>query len=246
MSNPVGAMFGRIAGVYDLLNHILSLGIDISWRRELAAILPKGQLFLDLAAGTLDVSLALRRLQPDARILALDFCPPMLEKGLPKIAKAHCQGSVMPCAADALRLPLPDKSVDGITIAFGIRNIKPRIEAFQEMRRVLKPGGRLCVLEFGSASERIWGGIYNFYLETFLPAIGKVLARDKAAYVYLARTIKQFPTAPVLAREMEQAGFGQASFRKLTGGIVCLHWADKGHTVSATAARSAPAQWPAP
>lgn len=244
MSNPVGNMFGRIAGVYDLLNHVLSLGIDRTWRRQLVALLPQGQTFLDLAAGTLDVSLALHKLQPQAGILAMDFCPPMLQKGLPKIIKAHLEKQILPCAADALKLPLPNNCVDGITIAFGIRNISQRLAAFQEMLRVLKPGGRLCVLEFGSASERIWGGVYNFYLASILPGIGRMLAKDKAAYEYLAQSIRRFPTAKILAKEIEAAGFAKASYQKLTGGIVCLHWANKKSESSQIAANQTATQAP--
>lgn len=228
MSSPVGEMFGRIAGAYDLLNHVLSFGIDRAWRAQLADLVsPGGRLLLDLAAGTLDVALAINARQPQAKILAMDFCPPMLARGRRKLATPGAKTQILPCAADALNLPLPDASVDAVTIAFGIRNIQPRIDAFAEMKRVLKPGGRVCVLEFGSAGERILGGLYNVYLERVLPAIGRIISRDKAAYEYLARTIREFPPAPELAAEMETAGFAAARYRKLTGGIVCLHWAEK-------------------
>lgn len=215
-------MFGRIAGVYDLLNHVLSLGIDRRWRRELAASMPSG-LLLDLAAGTMDVTLALHESQPEATILALDFCQPMLIAGTKKL-RSRSEAAILPVAGDALALPLPDTCIDGITIAFGIRNITPRSAAYAEMLRVLKPGGRLCILEFGSASERIWGGLYNFYLSRILPHIGALAARDKSAYAYLARTIREFPPAPALEDEMRAAGFADTGYRKLTGGIVCLHW----------------------
>lgn len=227
MNAPVANMFSRIAGVYDLLNHVLSLGIDKSWRRRLALLTPQSGVFLDLAAGTLDVSQALHKARPKASILALDFCLPMLKQGLKKLRSPENKAAIMPACGDALALPLQPESVDAITIAFGIRNIKPRQDAFKEMLRVLKPGGRACILEFGSASERIWGGLYNLYLGALLPTIGRLISRDKAAYTYLARTVKEFPPAPVLAAEMEQAGFGPCQFRKLTGGIVCLHWAEK-------------------
>lgn len=219
-------MFGRIAGVYDLLNHLLSFGVDRSWRRELAKLAPDG-ILLDLAAGTFDVCIALSRARPRATILALDFCLPMLKAGMKKLHTPEIESRILPCAADALQLPLADESVDGVTIAFGIRNIQPRKDAFREMLRVLRPGGRICVLEFGSAKERILGGLYNFYLAAALPLAGRLISRDRYAYAYLARTIREFPTAPRLAREMEEAGFKQADFRKLSGGIVCLHWAEK-------------------
>lgn len=218
-------MFGRIAGVYDLLNHILSLGIDRSWRRELANIMPSGSL-LDLAAGTLDVSIALAKTKPESRILAIDFCFPMLAKGIRKTQNSSIEASIMPVAGDATSLPLPDACMDGISIAFGIRNIPMRQQAYAEMLRVLKPGGKACILEFGSAAERILGGVYNVYLAMLLPSIGRVIAGDKTAYSYLSRTIREFPSAKTLENEMRQAGFINTGFKKLTGGIVCLHWGE--------------------
>lgn len=238
MTSPVSRMFGRIAGVYDLLNHILSLGIDRGWRQELAALTSDSddkavtaalcrKPMLDLAAGTLDVALALAKKHPEKTILALDFCRPMLVRGLGKLNTPDLQREILPVCADAMQLPLADNSVCCVTMAFGIRNISPRENAFREINRVLAPGGRICLLEFGSAQEPIWGGLYNFYLMRILPAIGRVIARDKEAYSYLARTIGAFPKAAVLLRELEEAGFVKAQFRRLTGGIVCLHWAQK-------------------
>lgn len=227
--SPVNAMFGRIAGVYDFLNHFLSLGIDRYWRRELAGLTKKGsrRLMPDLAAGTLDVALAVLKARPDVYIPAIDFCQPMLEKGLAKLDTEERRKRVLPCVGDAMSLPLPDNCADSLTMAFGIRNISPRAPAFKEMLRVLAPGGRACILEFGSGQERVWGGIYNFYLAHILPRIGALYARDKKAYSYLSRTINEFPHARRLAEEMEEAGFVDVRFRKLSSGIVCLHWGHK-------------------
>ena len=149
-------MFGRIVRFYDLLNRVLSLGLDQYWRKVLARNVRLGDtgVVLDLAAGTLDVSLAIRRQHPTALVPALDFCPPMLVQGSRKL-KGENARCILPVAADAKRLPLPDASVDCLTIAFGIRNIIPREAAFAEMLRVLRPGGRACILEFGSGRERI-------------------------------------------------------------------------------------------
>ncbi|MDE5832060.1 MAG: ubiquinone/menaquinone biosynthesis methyltransferase [Desulfovibrio sp.] len=220
-------MFGRIAGVYDFLNHFLSLGIDRYWRRELVGLVLWDQKrpVLDLASGTLDVALAIGDRFPDAEIAAIDFCPEMLAKGVPKLKKKA--GRVFPCAGDALAIPAKNDSCSSLTMAFGIRNIPDRARAFKEMFRVLSPGGRACILEFSSGRERIWGGIYNFYLEKILPRAGRMVSRDDTAYSYLADTIRAFPPAGTLAREMEDAGFEKASWRKLTSGAVCLHWADK-------------------
>ena len=223
----VANMFGGIARFYDLLNRVLSLNVDRYWRWVLARnVRPGNGIVLDLASGTLDVALAIRKRFPNVMVPALDFCLPMLRLGQPKL-KGQNRDAIMPVGADAKHLPLPDNSVDCITIAFGIRNIIPRDEAFAEMLRVLRPGGRACILEFGSGQERIWGGIYNFYLHQILPRMGKLVSRDKAAYTYLADTITAFPRAEILRAEMEQAGFVNTSFERLTGGIVCLHLGEK-------------------
>ena len=224
----VAGMFGRIAGFYDLLNHLLSCGVDCYWRRELSATarIVDTHRFLDLAAGTLDVSFSLRRHHSSCTVLAMDFCPPMLSLGRKKLLRRNTQG-IIPVSADGKHIPLPDSSVDTVTIAFGIRNILPRSEALREMHRVLVPGGRVCILEFGSGREKIWGGAYNFYLGKVLPLIGRLISQDSDAYQYLARTIREFPSARNLALEMEEAGFSHVSYKKLTSGIVCLHMGEK-------------------
>ncbi|MBQ7607552.1 MAG: ubiquinone/menaquinone biosynthesis methyltransferase [Desulfovibrionaceae bacterium] len=221
-------MFGTISRFYDFLNHFLSLGIDRTWRRALALSVKQenGALLLDLAAGTLDVSIALRKQHPDSLVLALDFCPSMLAIGQKKCRNKGIT-RIVPIVADAKRVPLPDESVDAITIAFGIRNILPRSEAFYEMLRVLRPGGRVSILEFGSGKERIAYGLYNWYLNTLLPRIGHFFSRDKQAYRYLAETITAFPAADAFEAEMRAAGFVNTGYRKLTGGIVCLHTGEK-------------------
>lgn len=229
----VSSMFGRIAPWYDLLNHLLSAGQDIYWRHQLARQArpavensPRRDfVILDLAAGTLDVSLELRRQHPTARILAMDFSFPMLQRGRAKALRK--KAAIETVLADGKRLPLPDSGMDCITIAFGIRNILPREAAFAEALRVLRPGGRLCILEFGSGKNRIWRGLYNFYLDRLLPLVGRVVSGDAGAYRYLADTIKEFPDADALASELLSAGFSQAFCRPMLSGIVYLHVAQK-------------------
>lgn len=227
--NPVGSMFARIAGVYDFLNHFLSVGIDRYWRRELTKLVRYGQtgIIPDLAAGTLDVALGVLSRYPEAIIPAFDFCPEMLARGIKKLNTRERKQKIQPCTADILHLPMQDNSADSVTIAFGIRNISDRKTAFREMARVLVPGGRACILEFGSGRDKIWGGIYNFYLGRILPGIGKFFSTGDSAYSYLAETIKIFPAAEELAGEMLEAGFENVGYRRLTSGIVCLHWGDK-------------------
>lgn len=219
----VAGMFSGIARFYDPLNHLLSFGIDRHWRDVLAAsVVPgTGGVVLDLAAGTLDVSLAVRKSHKNALVAGLDFCLPMLRQGARKL-KGDNALRILPVAADAKRLPVASASVDCITMAFGIRNITPRARVFGEMLRVLKPGGRACILEFGSGRERIWHGLYNFYLNSILPKIGSLFSHD-GAYAYLADTIRGFPTAPELEAEMREAGFASVRCRRLTSGIAYLH-----------------------
>lgn len=225
----VSGLFARIVRWYDPLNCLLSMGLDQGWRKCLAdAVLPgngEGKRILDLAAGTLDVTLAIRKRHPAAQVLAMDFCPPMLEYGQKKLS-AREKDFVLSVAADARALPLPDASVEGVTMAFGIRNIAPRSASFAEMARVLKPGGRACILEFGTGKNRIWLGLYNFYLKRILPLIGR-LSGDADAYKYLAKTIMEFPAADALADEMRAAGFGRIYHIPLCSGIVFLHVAEK-------------------
>ena len=235
-NGAVRGIFERIAGVYDLLNRVLSFGLDAWWRKRLVdAITPfplRGTArILDLAAGTMEVSLALARRHPHRKVLALDFCRPMLVRGLPKIRKLAAARPglrrIFPLVGDGRRLPLPDASVDTVTVAFGLRNIRPREEAYAEVLRVLVPGGRFCVLEFGSGKDRILFGLYNLYLAYILPLIGRLVSRDKGAYQYLADTVAAYPAASVLADEMRRAGFDNVTFRFFTAGIVCLHTGEK-------------------
>ncbi len=230
-AKAVAGMFERIVPWYDRLNTILSCGMDRVWRKRLVRevrLIQTGRV-LDLAAGTLDVSLAIRKKFPTAIVPALDFCPPMLVQGSKKLLGDN-RTHILPVAADAKKIPLPDASVDAITIAFGIRNVLPRDEALTEMVRVLVPGGRACILEFGSGKNKVWGGMYNFYLEKFLPRIGNMCSGDKNAYTYLAETIGAFPTALELEEEMRAAGFAAAWHIPLTSGIVCLHVGEKART----------------
>ncbi|MBC7354735.1 MAG: ubiquinone/menaquinone biosynthesis methyltransferase [Desulfomicrobiaceae bacterium] len=220
----VAGLFGNIARFYDLLNHVLSLGLDRLWRRAMVRCLPplRGPV-LDLAAGTLDVSCEICRQHPQAQVVAVDFSHPMLARGHAK----RTGRPIWPVQADARLLPLPDASVQAVTVAFGIRNIRPRCDAFAEILRVLRPGGKLVVLEFGTGRRRIWGGLYNWYLHRLLPAIGRMVSRDPEAYRYLAETIAAFPHEEALAQELEEAGFTLIRYTPMASGIVFLHEASR-------------------
>lgn len=222
-------MFARIAARYDFLNHGLSGGLDLLWRRRLvqAAGLARGQRVLDLAAGTLDVSLALARSCPGVGVLCLDVCRPMLERGRDKAVRKNMAARLLAVQGDAFALPCADASLDRVTVAFGIRNMAPRDAVFREILRALRPGGRFAMLEFGSASRPVWGGAYNVYLRHILPRIGRLAGGDGSAYAYLARSIEAFPEAAALDAELLQAGFGRVRHQPLSGGIVYLHCADR-------------------
>ncbi|MDR2825691.1 MAG: ubiquinone/menaquinone biosynthesis methyltransferase [Deltaproteobacteria bacterium] len=232
-------LFGSIAPDYDFANHTLSLGLDYYWRRILVRSLnaaPSG-LLLDIAAGTFDVSILLGKVYSGRKVLALDPCLPMLKSGLPKICRAEKKGlkaqSILPLAGDAFCLPLPDNSVAAITVSFGLRNMQPGVDALKEMLRVLAPGGRLSVLEFGSAGKKSgfalnpWFALYRFYLFKILPHIGGFISGQRQAYEYLAQSIALFPKAEELKEIMLEAGFERVEYKKLSGGIVYLHCADK-------------------
>ncbi len=220
-------MFGRIARRYDAANHILSGGIDHWWRRRLVRAVRRQspRRVLDLATGSGDVAFALSRaLGPAVRIIGMDFCQPMLDQAE---AKKQAAGSaefrnIDFRLGDGLDLPLADATQDAVTIAFGLRNLADRPRGLGEMRRVLRPGGRLFVLEF-SQPYAWFRPLYYFYLRRLLPRIAGVVTGDREAYVYLNDTIGEFPDRPALGREISAAGFSAVKAHALTLGIVALH-----------------------
>jgi demethylmenaquinone methyltransferase/2-methoxy-6-polyprenyl-1,4-benzoquinol methylase len=226
-SAAVNSMFGRIAARYDLANRLLSGGRDVAWRRRLVSAASRGSPpdVLDLATGSGDVALALARALPDtSKIVGADFCAPMLREAERK------RGSTLPQLtfreADALGLPFPDASFDVVTIAFGLRNFADRPKGLGEIRRVLRPGGRLLVLEF-SQPFRAFRPIYLFYLRRVLPRLAGWVTGDRAAYSYLNDSIESFPGRDALAGELAAAGFSAVTAVPMTLGIVALHEGSK-------------------
>jgi demethylmenaquinone methyltransferase / 2-methoxy-6-polyprenyl-1,4-benzoquinol methylase len=228
MPDPVAvnAMFGRIAGRYDLANRLLSGGLDTGWRRRLVreVALAKPRTVADLATGSGDVAFALRRALPaEVRITGLDFCLPMLEEARRKQAVAPERAGVAFIPGDLLELPLVSGSVDAVTIAFGLRNAADRARALREMHRVLRPpGGRLFVLEF-SQPYRWFAPFYFFYLRHLLPRIAAWATGDRAAYDYLCGSIEQYPGRDAISAEIRAAGFTEVRAIPLTLGTVALH-----------------------
>jgi len=220
----VQQMFSAIAGKYDLLNHVLSGGVDFWWwwrmaRRSGAA---PGKRFLDVAAGTGDSSLALAR--RGAEVVSTDFTHAMLRLGPAKFAKKGLADRIWASSdADAQRLPFRDASFDGITICYGIRNVETRPLAYAEFLRVLKPGGQLTILEFSTPVVPGLKAFYDWYSLRVLPRIGAWISGDASAYTYLPESIRGFPDQRALATELEAAGFREVGWTNLTGGIVALH-----------------------
>jgi len=230
MSSQVREMFSRIAPRYDLLNHLLSLNLDRGWRRRAAAELraSAGETVLDLCGGTGDLALAVARAAPGATVVCCDFAHPMLRRAAPKFARAWVGGRCLLLEADGLTLPFREGSVDGITVGFGVRNLADLDAGFREMRRVLRPGGRLVVLEFSRPQGPVLSRLYRLYLGRLLPRVGDAASGASGPYGYLARTIAAWPDAPALAGRLREAGFDAVGWALLSGGIVALHTAFKG------------------
>ena len=227
MPDPVAvsSMFGRIARRYDLANRLLSLGLDRGWRNRLVAAVARHNpaAVLDLATGSGDVAFALAaRLGPDTPITGADFCQPMLDEAEKKRAVLGPAPSLVFRQADALALPFADASFDAITIAFGLRNLADRDRALREMRRVLRAGGRLFILEF-SQPHRWFRPLYFFYLRHLLPRLAGVVTGDRPAYDYLNESIERFPVRDALSAEIRAAGFQSVDAIPLAQGAVALH-----------------------
>jgi demethylmenaquinone methyltransferase/2-methoxy-6-polyprenyl-1,4-benzoquinol methylase len=221
-------MFSGIAGKYDYLNHVLSLGTDFYWWRRMAhgSGAGPGLRFLDVAAGTGDSSLALAR--RGAEVVSTDFTLEMLKLGPEKFQRRGRQRQIWASVgSDAQRLPFRGDSFDGLTICYGIRNVEDRPRAYREFLRVLKPGGRLTILEFSRPRYTWLRTLYDLYSRHLLPRIGGWISGSAEAYSYLPASIRSFPDQPALAGELAAAGFQAIRWTDLTGGIVALHTAEK-------------------
>ena len=217
----VRSMFARIAPRYDLLNHLLSMGIDRGWRRRLLARAGElgGKLAVDACSGTGDLALVLAR--GGARVLGVDFTFEMLERARAKKPDPR-GGPVAFVHGDALRLPVPDGAADLSTVAFGIRNVADRRRGLEELRRVVRPGGQVFVLEFSMPRNRLLRRLYLFYFTALLPRIGGFISGDAGAYNYLPDTVLAWPSPEEFQGEMEEAGLEACGFELLSGGIACL------------------------
>ena len=222
----VRGVFDSVASRYDVMNDLMSAGIHRLWKRftiELSAVRP-GQTVLDIAGGTGDLSARFSTLVgAEGRVILADINASMLAVGRDKLLDAGAFGNLHMVQCDAQTLPFPDNSIDCITIAFGLRNVTDKDLALQSMERILKPGGRLLVLEFSKPTSALLQKVYDTYSFRILPMMGRLVANDEDSYRYLAESIRQHPDQETLLGMMEEAGFVDCQYHNMTGGIVAVH-----------------------
>ena len=221
----VREMFAGIASRYDLLNHLLSGNTDKRWRRLVArklqpALSVDGARALDVACGTGDLALALAAVTK-ARIVGTDFCRPMLEIAASKASMNVSE--ILFVEGDALKLPFADEAFNAVSIAFGLRNLSNVEEGLRELRRVLKPSGRVAILEFSKPVVPGFRALFQFYFTRVLPKLGGMISGSRGAYEYLPDSVSRFPDQKRLAAMMREAGFEEVEYQNLTGGIAALH-----------------------
>ena len=222
----VRGVFDSVASRYDLMNDLMSGGIHRLWKRftiELSAARP-GQTVLDIAGGTGDLAARFSRLVgPEGKVILADINAAMLEVGRDRLIDKGAAGNIEVVQADAQTLPFEDNSIDCITIAFGLRNVTDKDMALRSMLRVLRPGGRLLVLEFSKPTSPLLGKVYDQYSFQIIPAMGRLIAQDADSYRYLAESIRKHPDQETLLDMMRDAGFAECQYHNMTGGIVAVH-----------------------
>ena len=224
-------MFDAIAGRYDLLNHLLSAGIDRRWRKRAieALSLTGRERVLDLCAGTADLAIAaIRAHRPAARVVGVDFAHAMLRVGREKVAQGRLSDRIALVRGDATRLPLADGAVDAITIGFGIRNVENTAAACREMHRVLASGGRVAILEFAIPATPGVRPLYLWYFNRVLPRLGRLISRHTAAYGYLPASVAAFASPGEFMTILRQHGFVDVAAAGLTFGVVVLYTGRRG------------------
>ena len=224
----VRTLFSEIAHRYDLLNHVLSLNIDQRWRRRAVAVLGWGRApggtYLDACAGTFDLALELAGQRGfRGRVIGADFAFPMLARGLPKIHGTP----VAPVCGDTQRLPFASASFAGATVGFGVRNLSDLSAGFAELHRVLRPGGRLVILEFTVPPGRLLRAAYMVYFNHILPLVGRLVSGHPWAYSYLPRSVRDFPGPEELAGLLRRGGFASVDWFLISGGIAAIQVAEK-------------------
>jgi demethylmenaquinone methyltransferase/2-methoxy-6-polyprenyl-1,4-benzoquinol methylase len=228
--DKISGMFDAIAGNYDFLNHLLSAGIDKRWRKRAvrSLALTGRERVLDLCTGTADLAIAARTASPGARsVVGVDFAGEMLRIGLTKLRAQQLAGTVALIRGDATKIPLADRTVDAVTIGFGIRNVQNTAAACAEIHRTLAAGGRLAILEFAIPTTPVVSSAYRFYFNRVLPAIGRLVSKHNAAYGYLPASVGAFASPDEFVKILRHAGFVDIQASPLTFGIVYLYTARK-------------------
>lgn len=220
----VARMFDSISGNYDFLNHFLSLGIDIRWRRKAVKLLAPGnpKLILDVATGTGDFAAETLKLNPD-KVIGIDISEGMLEVGRKKMKDRGYDSKIELLSGDSENLPFEENKFDAVVVAFGVRNFENLDKGLAEMYRVLKPGGRMVVLEFSKPKMFPFKQLYNFYFNFILPKIGKLISRDPAAYTYLPESVQAFPDGDSFVGILNRIGFKDTLCKPLTLGVSSLY-----------------------
>ncbi|MEZ4911292.1 MAG: bifunctional demethylmenaquinone methyltransferase/2-methoxy-6-polyprenyl-1,4-benzoquinol methylase UbiE [Saprospiraceae bacterium] len=227
--SQVGRMFDRIAPFYDFLNHFLSLGIDIWWRKKavnhLKSLSPK--YILDVATGTADLSIEAAQTLLPTKIIGVDISQKMLDVGAKKIIEKNLTNVISLEKGDSEHLRFETDTFDAVMAAFGVRNFENLQKGLSEMYRVLKPGGQIMILEFSQPKGFPLKQLFNVYFKNILPVIGKIKSKDKDAYKYLYESVQQFPSYEAFTKELSTVGFKQSGFKSLTGGICAIYFAIK-------------------
>ncbi|MBA4140257.1 MAG: bifunctional demethylmenaquinone methyltransferase/2-methoxy-6-polyprenyl-1,4-benzoquinol methylase UbiE [Segetibacter sp.] len=225
----VANMFDKIAFRYDFLNHFLSAGIDVTWRKkaikQLKYIQP--QSVLDVATGTGDVAILTYKILHPKKITGIDISEGMLEIGRTKVKKLGLEKEIELLNGDSESINFPDASFDAITVAFGVRNFENLEKGLKEMLRVLKPGGKLVVLEFSKPKQLAFKGIYDLYMKIVAPGIGKMVAKNKDAYQYLNESVQKFPEGKEFIEILNQVGYKNTYFESLTLEICSIYCGSK-------------------
>lgn len=228
----VAAMFDNIAGNYDFLNHFLSMGIDIRWRKKAIRLLKpyNPKYILDVATGTGDLAIAALSLNPD-KVVGVDISEKMIEIGREKIKRKKLADKIQLLPGDSEKLIFIDDSFDAVTVAFGVRNFENLERGLKDIYRVLKPGGVAVILEFSMPKKSPFKQIYNFYFRYILPVIGKMISKDYAAYTYLPDSVMAFPQGEAFTKILLASGFKTTKYITLTFGVATIYVAEKAISV---------------